>query len=287
MEDMTFMAKNTQTQQLDLFVAADILSWSPKSDRHSMEHPFFSISKRKDCQIRRYENPDGTWIEITPSVKGLATIWDRDVIIFAISVIRDAMARGATFDRNNQVINITAYNMLAATERGTGGKSYDDLELALDRLKGTIIKTNITPAGGDEKTEGFGLVERYKIVRDKKSRRMLAVELVLSEWLWDAIHSDKDLLSIDREYFSITGGLERRIYELSRKHCGHQRAWQIGMEKLYNKSGSVASPKEFRRMIKEIVKKNILPQYLLQFDLKGDMLTVRNRIIASIGDSKP
>ena len=29
--------------QLELFVAADVLSWSPKADRHSMEHPFFSI----------------------------------------------------------------------------------------------------------------------------------------------------------------------------------------------------------------------------------------------------
>lgn len=284
------MAKKT-SPQLELFVAADVLSWSPKSDRHSMEHPFFSISKRKDLQIRHYENPDGTWLEITPSVKGLATIWDRDVIIFAISVIRDAMARGITFEHpaKDQPINITAYNMLAATSRGTGGKSYDDLELALDRLRGTTIKTNITTGGNGKNsertdaTEGFGLIEKYKIVRDSKTRRMLSVELILSEWLWDAIQSDKDLLTIDREYFSITGGLERRLYELARKHCGHQKVWQIGMEKLFNKSGSVASQKEFRRMIKEIVKKNSLPGYLLEFDAKTDILTVRNRFIAQIG----
>lgn len=277
------MAKNPKSavKQLDLFVS-DILTWSPKADRHSLEHPFFSLSKRKDVRIRNYESPDGSVkIEVTPSVKGLATIWDKDVIIYAVSVLRDALNNGETLDRNKP-INITAYNLLLSTNRGSGGKSYDDLELALDRLKGTVIKTNI-PTGGTQKTEGFGLIEKYKIVRESNTNRMIGVELVLSDWLWDAaVAGDKDLLTINREYFELTGGLERRLYEMSRKHCGLQKKWEISLQKLHKKSGSTSSIREFRRMIREIVNRDALPDYSVSFDAEKDILTVRNRIAAEI-----
>ncbi|MRR55414.1 MAG: plasmid replication initiator RepA [Deltaproteobacteria bacterium] len=264
-------------KQLDLFVA-DILTWSPKADRHSLEHPFFSLSKRKDLKIRNYESPDGTVkLEVTPSVKGMATIWDKDVIIYTVSVLREAIQKGERPERNAPV-NITAYNLLMSTNRGSGGKSYEDLECALDRLKGTVIKTNI-PTGGSQKTEGFGIIEKYKILRDSKTNRMISVELVLSDWLWDlAVTGDKELLAINREYFEITGGVERRLYEMSRKHCGYQKQWEIGLQKLHKKSGSASSIREFRRMIREIVKRDSLPDYSISFDSDKDMLTVRNRV---------
>jgi hypothetical protein len=70
-------------QQADFFVC-DIFDAAPKGDMASMEHPIFSISTKPDRRIRRYENGPN-FVEITPSVKGLATVHDRDVLIYCIS----------------------------------------------------------------------------------------------------------------------------------------------------------------------------------------------------------
>jgi plasmid replication initiation protein len=54
-----------------------------------MEHPLFSLSKSPDLNIRVYEH-NGSSITITPSANGLATIWDKDVLLFAISSLVEA-----------------------------------------------------------------------------------------------------------------------------------------------------------------------------------------------------
>jgi plasmid replication initiation protein len=66
------------------FFVADILDWALKDDRASMEHPFFSLAKKPDIRIRRYEH-NGVSVTVTPSVLGIATIWDKDILIYAIS----------------------------------------------------------------------------------------------------------------------------------------------------------------------------------------------------------
>jgi plasmid replication initiation protein len=273
--------KSADPVQLNLFVS-DLLSWSPKSDAPSLGHPFFSLSKRKDTKIRKYESPDGTCaIEVTPSMKGIATIWDKDLLIFAVSTLRDALNKGERVNRNTP-INITAYNMLQATERGMGGQSYLDLEKALDRLMGTTVKTNI-PTGGTTKTDSFHLIENYRIIRDTKTKRMNSIEIIMNEWLWDAVVNDgKDLLTIDKTYFLLKGGVERRLYEMCRKHCGHQAGWQIGLQKLHIKSGSSSTLKEFRRMVKDVVDRDCLPGYSISLDSEKDMFIARNKLRAEL-----
>ncbi len=49
-----------------------------------MEHPFYSLSKKPETSVKRYRNGEH-WLEITPSVKGLATIYDKDILIYCIS----------------------------------------------------------------------------------------------------------------------------------------------------------------------------------------------------------
>lgn len=265
--------KKEKHPQLDLFVT-DVLAWSPKADRHSLEHPFFSLSKKKDLKIRKYTSPDGkAHIEITPSIKGLATIYDKDILIYAASIIREAITRGVNF-KENQPVDITAYNLLVSTNRGIGGKSYNDLEEALDRLMGTIIKTDITTNDVRQK-EAFSLLENWKIVeKSPLNERMYSISIKLSNWLFNAIvNGENELLSINREYFKLMSGVERRIYEIGRKHCGRQPSWSIFMPKLYAKSGSYSDLREFRRMVKEVVARNTLPDYILEFDIKKDKLT--------------
>ena len=60
--------------QHDLFIC-DVADAVLKDVMAHMEHPFYSLSKKPETAVRRYEH-NGKWLEITPSVKGLATIYD-------------------------------------------------------------------------------------------------------------------------------------------------------------------------------------------------------------------
>ena len=67
-------------RQLDFFVC-DILDANPKDDLGSMEHPLFTLSKNPDTRIRLYEH-NGNTVKIVPSALGLATIFDKDILIY-------------------------------------------------------------------------------------------------------------------------------------------------------------------------------------------------------------
>lgn len=262
-------------QQDDFFVC-DIFDAVPKGDMASMEHPVFSISTKPDRRIRRYES-GSNFIEITPSVRGLATVHDRDVLIFCISQIMAALNRGEAV---SQTIRFKAFEMLSATNRPTGGEAYQRLRDTLERLSGTRITTNIT-TGNVEILDGFGLIDRFRIVRETREGRMQEVEVRLSDWVFNAIRH-KEVLTLHRDYFRLRKPLERRIYELARKHCGQQRMWRISLVRLQEKCGSASKLKEFRRLVQKIADEDAhyghMPDYAIALD-EADMVTFRNRTI--------
>jgi plasmid replication initiation protein len=69
---------------------------------------------------------------------------------------------------------------------------------------------------------------------------MVAIELTLSDWLYRAVCAC-EVLTLSSEYFRLDGGLEWRLYELARKHCGRQTSWAIGLDLLHKKTSSAAS----------------------------------------------
>jgi plasmid replication initiation protein len=149
--------------QQDLFLA-QMFDAALKDDQASMEHPMFSLSKTPDLNIRVYEH-NGNSITITPSANGLATIWDKDVLLFAISTLIEAQNRGIPTSRN---VRLRAHDLLVCCNRGVDGATYDGLVRALERLVGTRIKTDITT--GQERTRrGFGLIESGSIVERTSS----------------------------------------------------------------------------------------------------------------------
>lgn len=259
-------------QQGDFFVC-DIFDAAPKGDMASMEHPIFSISTKPDRRIRRYEN-GSNFVEITPSLKGLATVHDRDVLIYCISQCIGALNEGREV---SQSVRFKAYDLLKATNRGTDGRGYQQLRAALERLQGTVITTNIT-TGGLEEFDGFGLIDRFKIVRETRGGRMQEVEIKLSDWVFNAIRH-REVLTLHRDYFRLRKPLERRIYELARKHCGSKKDWKIGLSKLQTKCASNSTEKEFRRLITNIVRQDQqhahMPDYAVRLD--ADMVVFTNR----------
>jgi len=257
--------------QLSFFIA-DMTGCAPKADRHSMEHPMFILSKNSpDKSVIEYEYNDTT-IRITPSGAGFATIWDKDILIYAVSQLMDAINKGRETSRT---IRITSYDLMVATNRGTSGRDYEALNAALVRLRGTTITTNII-SGGRKRGRGFGLIDEWDIVEKDGSGRMIAIDITLSKWLYSAV-TGKEVLTLNRDYFRLTGGLERRIYELSRKHCGNQAIWSIGLDNLHKKSGSLSSTREFKRMLKAIISADCIPDYHLELDVQQKNLLVTQK----------
>lgn len=257
------MLSDDKHRQLDFFTA-DFVDVAQKNDRHSMEHPLFSLKKRPDTRIRVYQHNE-VEITLTPSVLGLATIWDKDLLIYATSQLVQGINEGRT-DSASRTVRFTAYDYFVSTNRGTSGADYESLERTLERLKGTQIKTNIA-AGGERRKRGFGMIEDWEIVERSGDGRMVAIEITLSKWLYCAVQA-LEVLTINKDYFRLTGGLEKRLYELARKHCGNQALWTVGEEILFKKSGSTGTLREFRRMLKEIVQADCLPDYRATYDPK-------------------
>ena len=253
--------------QGDFFVC-DFFAAVPKHDLAAMEHPLFSLSTRPDRRILSYEH-NGTEITITPSVKGRATIFDADILIFCISQLMAAINAGK---RTSRHLTLTAHDLLLATGRETSGDGYKRLREAFERLAGTRITTNIV-TGAEETTTGFGLIESWQIVRRTRAGRMVSVSVTLSDWLYRAVLA-KSVLTLSREYFGLRKPLERRLYELCRKHCGRQAVWRVSVETLLKKSGSSSPRRVFRAMLREIIAGGRIPDYQLSEE-EGDILCVR------------
>ena len=255
--------------QMDFFLC-DIFDAIPKDDLATMEHPVFSLATRPDRRILKYEH-NGTMIEVIPSVKGLATIHDKDILIFCISQLMAAINAGREVSRT---LRLKAHDLLIATNRETSGDSYRRLREAFERLAGTRITTNVV-TGDTEVTTGFGLIERWEILRRTRGGRMISVSVTLSEWLYRAVVA-KSVLTLSRDYFRLRKPLERRIYELARKHCGRQASWRISVELLLKKSGSASPRRVFRKMIRDMIENNNLPDYHMAEE-EGDVIRFMRR----------
>lgn len=252
------------------FFLCDIFEAPPKDDLGSMEHPMFSLSTRPDRRILSYAH-NGTQITVTPSVRGRATIHDKDILIYCISQLMAAVNAGRAVSR---VLHLRAHDLLVATNRETSGDGYGRLREAFERLAGTRITTNLE-TGGQEVTTGFGLIESWQIVRRSKGGRMVSVAVTLSDWLYRAVLS-KSVLTLNRDYFRLRKPLERRIYELARKHCGRQPTWRVSVDTLLKKSGSASPRRVFRKMLRDMIAADHLPDYHMAEE-PGDLIRFRLR----------
>ena len=252
------------------FFICDMPWASPKDDMASMEHPLFTLATRPDRRILRYHHGEAS-IEVTPSVKGLATIHDKDVLIYCVSQLMAALNEGRP---TGPVLQLTAHDLLVATNRETSGDGYRRLREALERLSGTRIVTNIA-TGGMESTRGFGLIDSWEILRKTRGGRMIHVTVRLSDWMYRSVVS-KSVLTLHRDYFHLRKPLERRVYEIARKHCGRQAEWRIGLETLLKKTGSTSPRRVFRKMLRDMIAEDGLPDYVLALT-DDDVVLVRSR----------
>ena len=264
------MSKRARRQEeFDLFIPR-MTSLPLKDQRELMERPFFSLSKRKRLRPIEYRSPEGdTWVHVSANpLFGIATIWDADILIWATSRLNQMREKGA--NDLSPTLHTTAHELLKAIRRDTGGKAYKELEAALQRLQATNIQTSIRATKRDKRAQ-FGWLDEWTMDVDQETGSVRGLTITLSKWVYDGLMGDRTLLTLHPDYFTLSGGLERAIYRMARKHAGDQpKGWTCRVSVLHEKSGSESPLKQFNYMLKRIVEANALPDYDLNFTATND-----------------
>lgn len=260
------------------FFILDVSDAAPKDDMASMEHPVFSLSVKPDMRELEYRH-DNKRVVVVPSGKGLATIMDKDILLYCISKLVHQANAGEDI---SQWVELTAHEVMIATNWRTNRESYQRFEDALDRLRGTTIKTDIK-TGSHIQIKGFGLIDEYEITRKNEEGeesafgRMIRVRVKISDWTFRAVQS-MEVLTINPNYFRLRRPLERRIYEIARKHVGDQgHAFKIGLDKLQKKVGSTSPEKKFKFFVKQIAHDGHIPDYDIELDGSNVIFRVKHK----------
>ncbi|SDF57608.1 Plasmid replication initiator protein [Sphingomonas carotinifaciens] len=237
-----------------------------RDQREMMERPFFSLAKSKRVKPIDYRSPDGKlWVHVSANPDyGMATIWDADILIYCASMLADMARRG--INDVPRKLHLMPYDLLRAIGRQPTGRAYELLGQALDRLVATTVKTNIRAENRREAT--FSWLDGWTQLVDEKTERSRGMTIELSNWFWEGVMMTGGVLSIDRAYFDISGGRERWLYKVARKHAGGagEAGFAISMPTLFEKSGAEGQYRRFKFEIARIADRNELPGYALTIE---------------------
>jgi len=275
--------------QFDLFLPT-IVDLRFRDQKDTMERPFFSLSKSKRMKPIEYVNEnDGIFVTVQPHQDyGMATIWDADILIWAASILCDMKNRG--INDIPREVKFQPHDLLKAIARSTGGRDYAQLRDSLERLKTTVVTTNIRGKRG-QKTTMFSWIDQWDDLIDAQTKESRGLTLTVSDWFYRGVMEDGGLLSIDPAYFLITGGRERWLYRVARKHAGGNGAdgFAISMPILFEKSGAEGTYRRFKFEILKIIQRNDLPgfSYSVRSQTAGEPLVhMVRREFAGEGEPK-
>ncbi|MCZ4288443.1 replication initiator protein A [Hoeflea alexandrii] len=267
--------RTSERGQLELFRASPS-DLAPRDAQDLMAYPFFSLAKSpRTTPIDFTSGAVTIRVEAVPE-HGMATIWDADILIWAASQIVEARDKGL---RTSRLMAATPYQILAFIGRGTGARDYQRLKAALDRLQSTTVATTLrqpprNPRGRTvDKDAVARRMHRFSWINEWTERSDArgnpdGIELIVPDWFYRAVLDDALVLTIDRAYFRLTGGLDRWLYRIVRKHGGKQAGgWRFDFRHLYLKSGSLSPFKRFAFELRAIVKRQPLPGYRLFLEL--------------------
>ncbi|MBB1092131.1 replication initiator protein A [Rhodopseudomonas palustris] len=256
--------RESERTQLDPFVVIGGDA-SPRDQRDLMERPFFSLSKSPRIKPILYRANDVEVQVFGMPEHGMATIWDADVLIWAASQIVRAENLGLATSR---FFRFTPYQLLRGVGRPTGNHQYVLLKAALARLQSTVIATTIRN-GEHWRRRQFSWINEWEEM-STRTGRVEGIEFVLPDWFYNSVIDRSLVLTIDPAYFRLTGGIERWLYRVARKHAGHQRqGWVFEFAHLHAKSGSLARASDFALDIRRIAARQPLPGYRLLIERKA------------------
>lgn len=258
------LINSSERSKLDPFIVATGDA-SPRDQRDLMERPFFSLAKAKRVVPILYEAGEVRVEVFAVAEHGMATIWDADVLIWAASQIVEAENLGL---KTSRFLRFTPYQLLMATGRETGARDYRLLKGALSRLQSTSIRTTIRH-GEHWRRHQFSWINEWEELT-RADGRVEGMEFVLPDWFYRGVIDRTLVLAIDPAYFRLTGGIERWLYRVARKHAGRQPGgWIFEIPHLHKKSGSLVRVSDFALQIRRIAIRQPLPGYRLRIERQG------------------
>lgn len=243
--------------QGDLFVLDSPLLTEIRGEHSLMAYPFFALSKTAWKRSLIYKT-ESVSIEIGPGPRGVATIYDKEVLLYIASLLVSKLDAGEAVAQD---FYFTAHDLFRVTGVNGSARSYSRLSDALERLQGTQIKTNIE-AGGEGQSGFFSWLSEAQLHYTKNKggdKRLKGVKVRLCDWLYRAILRDRRVLEYSPTYFQL-GPVERRLYEVARSTC-QDGAVQVELDDLRLQLGYQNSLKHFRHVMKGIVEENCIPDY--------------------------
>ena len=232
-----------------------------------MTYPFFSLAKtHRTTPIDFRMNEIAIRVEAVAE-HGMATIWDADVLIWAASQIVEARDAGL---RTSRLMAARPREILTFTGRGTSARDYHRLKAALDRLQSTTVATSLRQIS-ERRMHRFSWINEWTERADAHGNAD-GIDLIVPDWFYRAVLDDALVLTIDRGYFALTGGVERWLYRVVRKHAGRQsHGWRFEFRHLHAKSASLSPFKRFAFELRDIVRRQPLPGYrlLIEHDRRG------------------
>jgi plasmid replication initiation protein len=252
--------RSTGVPQRDLFTLDSPLHGEIRGERSLMAFPFFALSKNAWMKPLTYDHATVS-IEVRPSASGVATIYDKEIVLYIASLMAAKLEAGESVEQD---FIFTAHDLFSVTGSNHSARSYGRLSEALERLQGTQIKTNIE-AGGEGEEGFFSWLSEAKLHYSKTKsgeRRLKAVKVRLCDWLFRAILLDRHVLDYAAAYFQL-GPIERRIYEVARSTCeGDQLDLDLATFRL--QIGYQNPLSNFKAALKQIVATDTIPDFHLE-----------------------
>jgi plasmid replication initiation protein len=218
-----------------------------------MGYPFFSLGEaRRLVPICYQSRRVALTVEGTPE-RGIASIWDADILIWAASQIREACRQRTGTSR---LLVARPVEILQFVGRESSVHEHDRLRAALDRLQSTSISTS-TRQIEYRRRQRFSFIGEWKELSNSHGRWPTRISLMLSDWFYLGLLESTLSLSFDANYFRLKGGIERWLYRLVR--FGEHQRGQFEILHLYARSGTLLWPAEFSRHVKAIAAAQALP----------------------------
>jgi plasmid replication initiation protein len=252
------------------------LSGKIKSDKSVMDFPFFHVGKTRRTTPIVYNDGNVT-IEVRPGPNGIATMYDKEIVLYVGALMVEKLNKGETPD---QSFSFSAHDFMRVAGKDRSSKGYKVMLEALDRLQSTTIRTNIQ-MGGEGEDGFFSWLDNAKLFysKDEKTgrRRLKGVTVRLCDWLYRGIQRNGRMLTYASGYFDLSP-MERRLYEIARSHCGKQSGFVIRLSRLAEKVGTEGELKKFRQEMDRVSREQPLPEYLVS--VKAD--PQRSRALAGM-----
>jgi plasmid replication initiation protein len=288
------MSRNSLTRlaQGSLFDIDSPLRGNVRGERNLMDFPFFPLAKKPQTEEIVYNHQNVT-IQIRAGSGGIATMYDKEILLYLIALMKQALDRG---DPVGPEFTFTAHDFFSATNvQRPSKRNYDALSGTLERLQGTQIKTNIE-TGQQIDRNWFSWLSEAQVTYAKLKNgdeQLKMIRVRLCNWFFRALEKDGHILHYHQDYFRL-GTVERRLYEIARCHC-QDDLFEMPLDEMSIKIGSNMNLRQLKLTLKEIARENRIPEFTVslrdvvpatpRLDTKGRRITTPDTVV--VMEKKP